>query len=69
MSKLDQDLDDLMWFDRGTAPFAKSLTPDQWSELIEWCDNNFGKNNWFVERNKIHTRKAEHLTLFLLRWA
>ena len=69
MSKLFEDLDELMWFDRGTAPFTKALNPSEWYELTEWCDNYFGKNSWFIEKNEIHTRKPEHLTLFLLRWA
>lgn len=69
MSKLDQDLDELMWFDRGTAPFTKALTPAEWYELTEWCDTHFGRNGWFIEKNKIHTRKSEHITIFLLRWA
>jgi hypothetical protein len=67
-STLERDLDNLMWFDRGTAPFTKALTPMEWNELDDWCDSNFGVNNWFIEKNKIHTRKPEHLTLFLLRW-
>jgi hypothetical protein len=68
-SKLQRDLEELMWFNRGTAPFIKELTSAEWFELTKWCDSNFGKQNWFIEKNKIHTRKAEHITLFLLKWS
>lgn len=66
---LIRDLEELTWPFRGTAPFTKALTLDQWDELTDWCDRNFGKNAWFIEKNKIHTRKPEHITLFLLRWS
>jgi len=69
MTKLERDLDELMWFNRGTAPFTKALTPAEWYELTEWCDKNFGRNGWLIEKNTIHTRKPQHLTLFLLRWS
>lgn len=69
MSTLHDDLAELIWFDGGTATFNKALTPAEWYDLTEWCDKNFGKQNWFIEKNKIRTKKAEHITLFLLRWS
>lgn len=69
MNKFYRNLDNLTWPDRGTAPFKKEMTINEWYELTEWCNKNFGKNGWFFEKNKIYTRKAEHLTLFLLRWS
>ncbi len=66
---LERDLDNLMWFDRGIAPFKKAMTMKEWHELTEWCNKNFGENGWFIEKSKIYTRKPEHLTLFLLRWS
>lgn len=64
---LEKDLDELMWPD--VITFNKSLNPLEWYELDAWCDNTFGKNNWFVGKNRAYFRKEGSSTLFLLRWA
>lgn len=54
------------------AKFDKTLTEDQWKEIKNWCNHQFGEKNWFVGPNYImfngHCPESSS-TLFLLRWS
>jgi hypothetical protein len=65
MSLID-DIDDLMW--PVFVKFDKALVPDEWYELDCWCNQQFGKDGWWLEKGVMRLRKEEHATIFLLRW-
>lgn len=65
MSLID-DLDDSLWCVR--VDFSKALKADEWLELYQWCNIQFGKDGWQLARNIMRFKKEEHATMFLLRW-
>jgi len=67
---LEKDLDKLLVSE--SCKFNRALTPDQWYELMDWCDATFGKNNWFLEKGEMKFGGCcpeGSTTLFLLRWS
>ncbi len=64
---LMEDIDDLMW--PVIIKYEKALFADEWCELENWCNEQFGKNGWWLEKNVMRFRKEEHATMFVLRWS
>jgi hypothetical protein len=66
---LQSDLDLLLVSE--SCEFKKALTPDQWYEFIDWCDDMFGEKNWSLEKGimRFNGRCPKgSSTLFLLKW-
>jgi hypothetical protein len=61
------ELDDLLWAEK--CEFTRHLNRDQWDELEIWCDETFGKYNWFWTDGKMHFRQTNQAVIFLLRWS
>jgi hypothetical protein len=65
MSKLEKDLDELMW----PSITIDSTTPmSDRHDIYEWCIDTFGMCGFLIEKNRIYFRQAEYITLFRLRW-